>query len=209
MKQFTLFLVCLLAGCLAAYGQMPFSSTNKQVDSPPAFNPAPRYMTVGVGWGYGHTQENGIGQYASLSVGLFKRIGRTLQAGLSASYIERVAGEQGVYQDNTLPIALETRWLFSQSRSGRFSSYLGLSTGWNRVLNRSYFARETGEEVLVGDGVLISPLLSFQANFASNAGLIFDAGYRYGSNTHRLAATDEIVEGAPTSHFFLRGNVFF
>ncbi len=137
-----------------------------------------------------------------------------LAAGLSFGYnIKKYAqvglGAQVFYTllDNTdrifMPITLDLRHVFAQSRSGRSSFLIGLSPGYNISL----FESKTNYKQ--GNGLYVSGSFGFRFNISSNFGLMLDLGYVGSGSRISSKISGEFVENSWTHHPMVRGTIFF
>lgn len=190
----------------SAYAQ---GNTVKSDSTTHSFNTHDRYVTIGLGYGFGRRANIGTSEYASLTFGLYQQLSEATHLGVSITYSEHVSIGNGQWQDNIMPITLDGRWKYKSFAQGRASLFLSASIGLNHVLNRRYFNGEMGEYVRVRNGLFVSPMLTGQLNISKNFGLFIDLGYRYGGNRQFVESNNLDMGNIPTSHFFLRGSVFF
>lgn len=202
-------LLSFLFVLLAADEVIAQPGTNAAESSTKTFNTHDRYITIGMGYGFGRRANIGTSEYASLTLGLYQRLSEATHMGVSITYSEHVSIGNGQWQDNILPITIDGRWMYKSYWQGRMSLFLSGSIGLNHVLNRRYFNGDMGEYIRVRNGLFISPMLASQINITENFGLLLDFGYRYGGNRQFVESNNLDRGNIPTTHFFARGSVFF
>jgi len=159
------------------------------------------YIMIHGAMGAGDYVHQGLG--LSLGYNFYEfQVGAGVQYYGSTSWVNN-----GEWQ--TLPIAIDIRYLFSQSKSGRFATFLSLSGGYNVVLSRDVRSNIFGESGRAENGLYLFPSLAFRMNIGKNLGLMLDLGYHMNNAKVYGKTSDTLLGTLRYDNILLRGSLFF
>jgi len=110
---------------------------------------------------------------------------------------------------STIPISLDARFMFSQSKKGMFATFLCMSGGYNVVLSNEVAASVFGEPGRTENGLYLFPSLAFRFNLAKNLGLMLDIGYHMNTGKIYGLNTDDFLGTIRHDNILFRGSLFF
>ena len=152
----------------------------------------------------------GGGDYAYQGFGLSagRNVGDTWQVGLSIHYMGQTS-DNAIPQRQTFPLAVDIRRTIAQSKSGRTSALLSVSSGYNFTINGDYFSEKYMTQAEIGNGFYFNPSLAFRFNTTKNTGLMVDVGYQLTTGGLTNTQTNDRLESLSWSSFLVRGSFFF
>jgi hypothetical protein len=152
----------------------------------------------------------GGGDYAFGGFGLSfgANLNNRTQVGISAHYLGQTSTNT-TPERQTFPVAVDARYAFAQSKSGRFSSVAAISTGLNFAAKKVYFDEDSFELVNVGNGFYLNPSLGFKANIMENTGLMIDIGYQMHTASLVNRINREYLGARVWNTLMIRGSLFF
>lgn len=153
----------------------------------------------------------GGGDYAYAGFGLSfgVNVNPNFQIGMGVHYFGQLSDPLNTPSRQTFPLALDLRHTILRSKSGRFSTMLGLSGGVNFTINGDYYDEVLFANMRMGNGYYFNPSIGLRMNILENLGLMLDVGYHY--NNSRLLRSDSgnQIGTVDWHNILIRGTLFF
>ncbi len=153
----------------------------------------------------------GGGDYAYAGFGLSfgANVNPDFQVGLGVHYFGQLSDPVTGPSRQTFPLALDLRHTILKSKSGRFSTMLGISGGINFTVNGDYFDEVLFANMRMSNGYYFNPSLGLRMNILENLGLMLDVGYQYNNSRIVNNQSGDKVGRADFHNVMIRGTMFF
>lgn len=153
----------------------------------------------------------GGGDYAYAGFGLSfgVNVNPNFQAGMGVHYFGQLSDPLNTPSRQTFPLALDLRHTILRSKSGRFSTMLGVSGGVNFTINGDYFDEILFANMRMGNGYYFNPSIALRMNILENLGIMLDVGYHYNNSRLLRIESGEKIGTVDWHNILIRGTLFF
>lgn len=153
----------------------------------------------------------GGGDYAYAGFGLSfgVNLNPDFQIGLGVHYFGQLSDPLNAPSRQTFPLALDLRHTILKSKSGRFTTMLGLSGGYNFTVNGDYFDETLFANMKMSNGYYFNPSIGLRVNILENLGLMLDVGYHYNNSSLLWRDSGDKAGTVHWHNILIRGTLFF